>query len=375
MPASPPTPTWNHPLMGADLLTLVRLLIANGGTDLRALPLTGALLGSALARAPVSLVERVYTEVKRRNLPPSDPPVFILGHWRSGTTHLFNVMSRDPQFAWVDPIASGMPWDFLLLGRLLRPLLERALPEDRYIDRIPVHADSPQEDEIGLASMQPVSYYEALYFPGRFAHQFEQGLFHTEMSAQERARWRRRVKLYADKLQIQAPGRTLLTKNPVYTGQVRAVREIWPDARFVHIRRNPYAVYQSTRAFYRKLLPRFALQSYRPEMADALILDAYPRMLAHLEADCADLPADRYMTVRFEDLEQAPLETLDSIYDQLGLPGLAAARPKFSAYLEGVASYKKNQYEFSTEITAAVDTHWGDFVRRWGYGGAQPARF
>lgn len=98
--------------MGADLLTLVRLLAANGGTDLRALPLTAALLGSALARAPVSLLERVYTEVKRRKLPPSDPPVFILGHWRSGTTHLFNVMSRDPQFAWVDPIASGMPWDF-----------------------------------------------------------------------------------------------------------------------------------------------------------------------------------------------------------------------------------------------------------------------
>lgn len=359
--------------MGADLLTLVRLLAANGGTDLRALPLTAALLGSALARAPVSLLERVYTEVKRRKLPPSDPPVFILGHWRSGTTHLFNVMSRDPQFAWVDPIASGMPWDFLLLGRLLRPLLERALPENRYIDRIPVNADSPQEDEIGLASMQPVSYYEALYFPRRFSEQFEQGLFHTRMTPRERARWQGRIKLYADKLLIQAPGRTLLTKNPVYTGQVRALREIWPDARFVHIRRNPYAVYQSTRAFYRKLLPRFALQAFRPEMADDLILNAYPRMLAHLEADCADLPTERYMTVCFEDMEQAPLHTLEAIYAQLGLPGLDAARPKFTAYLDEVASYQKNQYAFSNEITEAVDSHWGDFVERWGYGGAQPA--
>ncbi|WP_427846519.1 sulfotransferase [Aromatoleum aromaticum] len=28
------------------------------------------------------------------------PPIFVLGHWRSGTTHLHNLLSLDPQFAY-----------------------------------------------------------------------------------------------------------------------------------------------------------------------------------------------------------------------------------------------------------------------------------
>lgn len=354
--------------MGADLATLMRLLANNGGVARSALPVAAALLGSALARAPMSLAERVYTEVQRRRLPESPAPVFILGHWRSGTTHLFNLMSRDPQFAWVNPIASGMPWNFLLLGRALKPLLRRALPKDRYIDSIPVHMDSPQEDEIGLASMQPISYYEALYFPERFAEQFEQGLFHTALDARSKRRWQRLVKDYADKLLVESPGRTLLVKNPAYTGQVRALLEIWPEARFIHIYRNPYAVYQSTRAFYRKLLPRFALQPYREDMADELILDAYPRLLHRLEQDCAGLPPSRFMTVRFEDLETAPIKTLASIYRQLNLPGFEQLQPELTRYMDNISSYRKNQYAFSPEVTDAVDQHWGEFVHRWGYG-------
>lgn len=362
-----PSPTLNHPLMGADLRTLGAVLFGNGALPPAAWPLTAALLASALARSPFTLAEGVYAKARRRRLPPSPPPVFILGHWRSGTTHLFNLMSRDPRFAWVDPIASGMPNDFLLLGRLLRPVLARALPEDRYIDNIPVHLDSPQEDEIGLASMQEVSYYHAMYFPERFESHFMAGLFHEGLDPARIARWREKVRDYAERLLITRPGATLLIKNPVYTGLVAQMRAIWPEARFVHIYRNPYVVFQSTRAFYRRLLPRFALQPYREDMADALILKAYPRMLERLEADTKDLPEDRFLTLRFEDLEAAPIETLGQIYDRLGLEGFAEVRPTFEAYVGGISGYRKNRYGFSEDLLDAVDRHWGGYVDRWGY--------
>lgn len=39
------------------------------------------------------------------------------GHWRSGTTYLQNVLSRDEQFGWFDPVNTiGLPYS-LLLGR------------------------------------------------------------------------------------------------------------------------------------------------------------------------------------------------------------------------------------------------------------------
>lgn len=366
-PVRRPSPTLNHPLMGADLRTLGTALFGNGALPPAAWPLAAALLASALARSPFTLAEGVYAKARRRGLPPSPPPVFILGHWRSGTTHLFNLMSRDPRFTWVDPIASGMPNDFLLLGRLLRPVLARALPEDRYIDSIPVHLDSPQEDEIGLASMQDVSYYHAMYFPERFESHLMAGLFHEGLDPARIARWRAKVRDYAERLLVTQPGATLLIKNPVYTGLVAQMREIWPEARFVHIYRNPYVVFQSTRAFYRKLLPRFALQPYREDMADELILKAYPRMLERLEADTKDLPRDRFLTLRFEDLEAAPIETLGRIYDRLGLEGFAEVRPTFEAYVGGISGYRKNRYGFSEDLMDAVDRHWGGYVERWGY--------
>ena len=36
---------------------------------------------------------------KRRSGPPTPSPLFVLGIWRSGTTHLHNLLARDERFA------------------------------------------------------------------------------------------------------------------------------------------------------------------------------------------------------------------------------------------------------------------------------------
>ncbi len=372
-----PTPTWTHPLFGADFFTLLRILTRHGALPPRVWPLVAAGLAASLGRAPFSLVETVWAKKRLRRLGAIPPPVFILGHWRSGTTHLFNLLSRDPAFAWVDPIASGLPWDFLLLGRWLRPLLHRALPADRYIDRVKVTPDMPQEDEIGLAAMQTLSYYHGLYFPRHFATEYRRGVFLDEVAQKTVRRWEQRCRFYNEKLLLAkmgdggdewAPaGRTLLIKNPVYTARVAQLRTIWPDARFIHIVRNPYVVYRSTRRFYQALLPKLALQPYAPDVAEQAILEGYPRMMAQLAADTADLPPNRFVTLRFEDLEASPLAQLAHLYQQLELPGFAAARPRFAAYLETVRDYRKGRHDFPPECVAKVDRHWQAEVRALGY--------
>ena len=56
------------------------------------------------------------------------------------------------------------------------------------------------------------------------------------------------------KLQLQHPGQRLLIKNPVYTARVGLLRVLFPNAKFVHIYRNPYIVFQSMKNFYHTLL-------------------------------------------------------------------------------------------------------------------------
>jgi len=363
-----PTPTLNHPLLGADLATLVRLFSGHRLPP-RVWPKVALFIAAAAARAPLSALERSYARRAGSRLELAPPPVFILGHWRSGTTHLFNLLSRDPRFAWPDPIATGMPWNFLLLGRWLRPLLNQALPESRLIDNVAVNPDSPQEDEIALASMQTLSYYHGLYFPAEFVRHFESGLFPEPDSTDAKllARRRKRFEQYCRKLRIQGPGDTLLVKNPAWTGQVRWLLDCFPNARFVHIHRNPWVVFESTRNFYRKLLPAYALQAYDARAVEPMILTGFSRMMERMYSDTSTLPAQQFVELSYDALESKPLACLERIYRQLELPGFEAQRPRLKQYLAGIRGYRKNPHRFDPEVVARVERAWGPWIRRWGY--------
>jgi omega-hydroxy-beta-dihydromenaquinone-9 sulfotransferase len=106
---------------------------------------------------------------ERRHAPPAPPPLFIVGHMRSGTTHLHNLLAASGQFTTIPPVLAGMPCEARSLARLVRPLIEPDLPDDRLIDDVAVAPDSPTEDEIALANLLPLSCYHAIYFRGAFA--------------------------------------------------------------------------------------------------------------------------------------------------------------------------------------------------------------
>ncbi|WP_431861282.1 sulfotransferase family protein [Azospirillum sp.] len=365
-------PSTDHPLYGCDALTLLTVLARNGGVDARHLPTLAVAAASALLRAPFSLAETAWVAWARRRGDPLPAPVFILGHWRSGTTHLYNLLSRDPQFGFIPPVAVGLPWDMLGLGAVLRPLLERALPERRYIDNVAVRPDSPQEDEIALANMSPLSFYHGLYFPRHFDENLRRGLYHEGCSPAETERWRRRFVHFLEKVALSQGGRRLLIKNPVYSARVALLREIWPDARFIHIHRDPRAVFVSTVHFYRTLLDKLALQPHGHIDVEQAVLDHYPRIMQALLDDTADLPADRFVDVAFETFEREPLAEAARLYRTLGLPGHEAAEPRFRAYLADVRGYTKNRFQLSDAGRERVERCWQPFVARWGEPAAIP---
>ncbi len=358
------SPRLLHPLMGVNPRTLLTLIARHGPGRY---PLHLALIAAtALARWPFSTYERWRVAIA----PPvadAPPPVFILGHWRSGTTFLYNVLSRSPQFAYMAPLATGLPWDFLTLGTLFRPLLEKALPNGRFIDQVPVNPDSPQEDEIALASMQPVSFYHGLYFPQRFADNFNAGIFFEGCTDAEIQQWCWTMQHLCQKLQMQHPTQQLLIKNPVYTARVKLLRQLFPTAKFIHIYRNPYIVLQSTLNFYRKLFPELALQAFDTVPYRDIVLASYPKMMHALIQDTTDLPPETFVELRFEEFEQAPLDHLQRLYAQLDLSHWDTARPQFERDLASQKTYKKNRYTFPQADLDAVQTHWGYFLDRWQY--------
>lgn len=354
-----------HPLCGANVGTIAAVVRRAGPPSK---PLSGAMIAlSVLARWPFSTAERIFIERRLPARADMAPPVFILGHWRSGTTHLYNIMTKSGAWGYVPPVATGLPWDLFGLARTFQPLLERALPEHRYIDNIPVTPESPQEDEIAVANMSDLSFYQGIYFPSAFSEFIERGLFFDGCAQKEIDGWRERFIYLMRKLYLHQGEKPLLIKNPVYTGRLAMLREMFPEAKFVHIHRNPYEVFVSMRNFYKKLLKEFALQDYDHVDIDETILSVYERMMLALERDAAGLPHDRFIELRYADLDRRPLESVEAIYGALNLPGFDAARGDFERYLASVKSFEKNRFAYSDEAAAKVESRLGYFLRKWAY--------
>ncbi|MEM9707033.1 MAG: sulfotransferase [Pseudomonadota bacterium] len=354
-----------HPLSGAAP-GVIASVIARGGLPSNPLDML-SISGAVAARSPFSAVERLLTDRRLPKLKDLPAPIFILGHWRSGTTHLYNIMCKSDAFSYVPPVATGLPWDLFGLARIFRPLLERALPDHRYIDNIPVNPDSPQEDEIAIANMSELSFYHAIYFPRAFDDLLNRGLFFDGCKPREIRRWGERFTYLMRRLSTLQEHKPLLIKNPVYTARAAMLQQIFPNAKFVHIHRNPYDVFVSMQNFYKKLLAEFALQGYAHVDIDETIFAVYERMMFALERDLAEIPPERLVELRYDELDADPLGAVEAVYDGLEIPGFSYAQPKFDAYLKSIQSFEKNKFQYSEETANRVEARLRYFIDKWGY--------
>ncbi len=354
-----------HPLFGADVSTLMRLLKQNGPVAQAHLPAVAIAGLSALGRTPFRLGEKAYVAWRRRKLPPMPPPIFIIGHWRSGTTHLYNILSKGG-FGYVSPFAAGLPLEYQTLGRWLRPLLERALPKTRYVDQVAVSAHSPQEDEIPMASIAPISFYHGVYFPRHFERHMKRSFFLEGCADHEILHWEDAFRSFMEKLWLDQ-GRRLLIKNPTYSGRIPQLRRLFPDARFIHIYRNPYMVFRSTRLFYQTLIDKFAWQSVDHLDLDRLVLQSYRRMMEQIDIDKQSLPTDHFIDLRFEDLDVQPLQEIERIYRKLDLGDLEPWRENFESYLKSVEGFQKTFIPETADDRLLVGQYCHDLIDRFGY--------
>ncbi len=355
-----------HPLFGANTSTLLSLFWHNRPLSSTYFPQLGLALMASIARWPITQIERLYTEFRVKPIQLT-PPIFIVGHWRSGTTHLANIMSQSPQFGYVSPIASGLPWELLTIGRAFRPLLEKSIPKDRLIDRVPVTPHSPQEDEFGMANMYPISFLHGLYFPQNLEKYIQQGIFWDNMTEQQIRRWHSTFLTYLKKVFLYEGKKQLIIRNPVYTARMNTIVSLIPEAKFIHIYRNPYRVFVSMQNYYRKLLPALALEKDVDIDIDSLIFQTYSRMMEVYEQDAKHMEDHQLINIQYEDLDQNPLQVLHKVYEQLNISGFEADYKHFERYLASIHSYTKNSYALDEEIAKQVQLHWGTYIEKWGY--------
>jgi hypothetical protein len=321
----------------------------------------------SLLTGPLRLFERVRYRRAVAATPIAAPPIFILGHWRSGTTHLHYLLSKDPALGYMSTFQALAP-ELLFVGhRTLKPAFAPHMPSVRPMDDMSFSIDVPQEDEVAVANMTPYSFYHQWSFP-RMATQYLEryGMFDGVPDAVVNE-WKRVYMEVLRKTTLEMGNRRLVLKNPINTARVKLLLELFPDAKFVHIHRSPYDVFLSTLRLYEKALPAAQLQVVSQAEIESNILHIYEGIMRRFLAERELIPAGNLVEIRFADLEARPLAELRRLYESLQLPGFDAAEPAFAGYVASQAGYRKNRYSLTPEIIDTVNRHFGFALDAWGY--------
>jgi hypothetical protein len=354
-------------LRGVTFGDWLRLLWANGfQVPPRYWPRAAATTLHALGNSPLRWLEAlVYgRRVAAQEVPP---PLIVLGHWRSGTTYLYRLLAVDPRFAHLTAAQAARPHHFLLADRLWPKARKVSGPAaTRPIDNVAWHPQVPMEEEFALCRATLLSPLLGQVFPRRAAH-YDRFLTFRDVPAREVERWKRAFLTLARKL-TWTHRRPLVFKSPPNTCRLRLLLELFPDARFVHVHRNPYAVYQSLAKARSVTAAAFAFQRPDPGALHGRIVRQYRELHEAFFAERGLVPAGRLCEVAFEDLEKDPLGQVRRVYRELGLPDFEAARPALEAHVASLGGYRKNEHApLAPEVRADIAREWRRCFEEWNY--------
>jgi hypothetical protein len=335
--------------------------------DVRLSGRVALMVAASVAAAPLALAESATFGRKLRDT-TVQPPIFIVGHWRSGTTHLHNLLSQDPMFGYLTMYQAMAPDCSLVGDPWLRQLLSLVMPARRPMDEMDWPLDAPQEEEIALGKVLPWSFYNQFLFPRRARELFDKYVLFSGVAPHDIEEWKRQYLRILKVASLHAGGKRLVLKNPVNTARMGLLCEMFAPAQFIHIHRDPYDVFSSTRNLHRKVLAFSALQRVSHAELDETVLHLYEAMMRHYFKEKERIPGHQLIDVRYDELVQRPLEVMEKLYAQLGYDHFAQARPRIEAYLQSLRGYKKNSFSALTrEETARIESRWDFAFAALGY--------
>lgn len=320
---------------------------------------------AALVNSPASWAQRLIfgRRIARTKIEPH--PIFVVGHWRTGTTFLHELLVADPRHASPTSYQCFAPGHFLVSRSWLGKLAEMLSPRHRPQDDMPFSLDSPQEDEFALCNLGIPSPYWTMAFPNH-PPQCQQYIDMEGLTPSERERWKQGLFRFLQAV-TYATGKRLVLKSPAHLGRIRVLLELFPQAKFVHIYREPLSVFASTMNLWRRFYRDQGLQRPTYEGLEEYVLETFNRLYRAFERDRPLLGPGQLAEVRFETLVANPLGELERIYRELDLGSFELARPGIEQLLEGRKDYKPNRFTIAEEVRQKVREHWGWFAVKYGY--------
>ncbi len=312
-------------------------------------------------------IEDIKYRKMLRDKPLAADPLFVLGHWRSGTTFVHNVLSCDKQFGYTTTYQTVFP-NIMLFGQgFFKTIMAKVMPAKRPMDSLELTPDQPQEEEFALSGMTACNYYNFWFFPKDMLEYCDKYLVMNDLTEAERSEFLESFMRLVKISMHNTGGTRYLSKNPPHTGRIKDLLKIFPNAKFIYLMRNPYTVFESTRGFFSQTIVPLKLHDISEAELQEKFVEVYKRLYDKYQQDKVLIPEGNLIEVKFEDYEADPIEATRKIYETLSLDGFSEALPAMEHYVGGKKGYKKNRWNYAKETVDVVESNWGDSLKDWGY--------
>ncbi|MDY3563775.1 sulfotransferase [Gemmata sp. JC673] len=353
--------------LGFSARAWARLLVRNRfAVELPYYHVLAAASAASVVNSVLGVVQDVWFGGRVRRTPIRHAPLFVLGHWRSGTTLLHELLNLDPRHNFPNTYQCGAPHHFLLTEKWLTRLLWWLMPSRRPMDGMENGWGKPQEDEFALCMVGQPSPYLTLGFPNQ-PPQDEDAYDLVGMPPGAPARWERAFLRFLRQLTVRDP-RRLVLKSPTHSCRIPTLLKLFPGARFALIVRDPYEVFPSTVNLWKTLYAAHGLQTPHFAGLEEYVLATFSHFHERLEEGKKLIPAGQFHALRYEDLLRDPPGEMSRLYGELGLGDFEAVRPCVERYFQTRAEYRTNRFGLlPPEVRVQISRRWAAAIREYSY--------
>lgn len=179
--------------------------------------------------------------------------------------------------------------------------------------------------------------------------------------------WKKTYRYFLKKLTYYRQGKRLILKNPAHTARIKHLLEMFPDAQFINIYRNPYHLYYSMMRFLRIVVPIYCIQKHDMQHLEAHMLELYAQMYKKYFVERNLIPKGNLVEIQYEDFIQHPVENVERIYTSLGLKNFETSKTLFYEYASSQKYFKTSDYSIDPTVKDKLQHKWKFVFEKFGY--------
>lgn len=344
-----------------SFIQLIRRAISSGNISAKGYFLLLVYGLKSILVIPAGILQFLFYSGRIKRTTITKAPVFILGHYRSGTTLLHKLIASDKQFGFVTYYDIICPNTALLFSKSLKKFLQIIVKyfkiKTLFFNNTIADMDDPAEEERFLINKASAyTDYWRFMFPLSWdkwksvSEQLKDDKYHKH--------WQKEYLSLLKMITYKNSNKQLVLKSPPNTERIKYLLEVFPQAKFIYIYRNPYHLFYSMVNLWSKAIKTYCVQDISNKQIEEIIFNDYIQLTTQYEKDKYLIPANHLIEIKYEELEEQPLSVLKKIYNELDIPGFENAATHFEKQIEKEKKYQKFQYKFDEDILKKIERRW-----------------